>query len=453
MTTATNTRSATTSKVQKAPGRASTRWLAFGAIAGPFLLNLAWIVLGLIRPDTKDAWGVSGGVTGMITQPFSGLGLGRNGSLFNTAFVMSGLLLLFGVIGIFQTIDAGGRVVTRRVCAALLALSAVGLVVCGVFTLKSFLLHTAGFALGSVTPVASFLATGLFLRGIPSWRRFGTWLLVGSPLTLVLLVLYFVTFDLATMAAGLGVAGLTERILVIEVLGWFVAMGLLAMRQASPAPAKAHKGPAMEGFIASWYARNTKGDVRGYLDCAKSVAERVPMGGSVLELAPGPGYLAIELAKLGGHQVFGLDISHSFVRIANDNAHAEGVSIEFRQGNASQMPYADESFDFVVCRAAFKNFADPGGALNEIHRVLKPGGRASVFDLRRDASREEIKAQVQNMNLSALNALWTNLTFRFFLLKNAYDKETIERMAAKSAFGQCEMLQSGVGFDLRLAKP
>ena len=129
-----------------------------------------------------------------------------------------------------------------------------------------------------------------------------------------------------------------------------------------------------------------------------------------------------------------------------------GVSIEFRQGNASQMPYADGSFDFVVCRAAFKNFADPSGALNEIHRVLKPGGKASVFDLRRDASREEIRALVENMNLSALNALWTNLTFRFFLLKNAYDKEAIERMAAKSAFGQGEVLQSGVGFDLRLAK-
>ena len=50
------------------------------------------------------------------------------------------------------------------------------------------------------------------------------------------------------------------------------------------------------------------------------------------------------------------------------------------------MPYEDESFDFVVCRAAFKNFADPVGALNEIHRVLRPGGKGSVHDLRAESS-------------------------------------------------------------------
>ncbi len=58
------------------------------------------------------------------------------------------------------------------------------------------------------------------------------------------------------MAAGLGVAGLAERILVIEVLGWFVAMGSLAMRRPSRSPAKAYKGPAMEGLICAWRSRD-----------------------------------------------------------------------------------------------------------------------------------------------------------------------------------------------------
>jgi ubiquinone/menaquinone biosynthesis C-methylase UbiE/hypothetical membrane protein len=451
MRTTTSMRFNTTTAPQP-PAQPAARLLAMGAIAGPVLLTLAWVVLGLTRPATKNAWGVSGGVTGMISQPFSGLGLGTNGSLFNAAFVLSGLLLLAGVIGVFQTIEADGRPVAWRAWAALLALSALGLIVCGIYTLESFLLHMMGFVLGCVTPVASFLVTGLSLRRLPPWRRFGTWLLVGSPLTLLLLVIFFLTFDQTRMSAGLGVAGLTERILVVEVLGWFVAMGWLAMRRTSRAPAKAYKGPAMEGFIATWYAKNTRGDARSYRDCAHTVAERVPTGGSVLELAAGPGYLAIEIARFGRHRVFGLDISKSFVRIATDNARAEGVSIEFRQGNASQMPYADESFDFVVCRAAFKNFGDPGGALNEIHRVLKPGGKASIFDLRAECSREEIKALVDGMNLSPLNAMWTKLTFRFFLLKNAYDRGAITRLAAESRFGRCDVLQSGVEFDLRLAK-
>jgi len=209
----------------------TARWLALGNIAGPILMTLAWIVLGLMRPDTKNEWGVSGGITGMITQPFSGLGLGPNGSLFNAAFLLNGLLILTGVFGMFQTIEAGGRPAARKASAVLLALPGLGSVMCAVFTLESFFLHTTGFILGIGIPVLGFLATGFFLRDIPRWRRFGTWLLLGSPLTLLLLVLFFLTFQYDTMAAGLGVAGLTERILVIEVQAWYVAMGWLAFRR------------------------------------------------------------------------------------------------------------------------------------------------------------------------------------------------------------------------------
>ncbi len=224
------------------------------------------------------------------------------------------------------------------------------------------------------------------------------------------------------------------------------------MASTSTTPAKAHKGPAMEGFVASWYAKITKGEAREYRRCAESVAERVPAGGSILDLAAGPGYLAIEMAKLGGYRVFGLDISKTFVRIATENAQAEGVPVGFRQGNASHMPYEDESFDFVVCRAAFKNFADPVGALNEVHRVLRPGGKASIFDLRAESSHDEIDALVRRMNLSAVSAFWTKMTFRFFLLKSAYSEEAIKAVAAQSRFGTCELLHDGVEFDLRLQR-
>lgn len=215
---------------------------------------------------------------------------------------------------------------------------------------------------------------------------------------------------------------------------------------------KPYKGVAMEGIIATWYAHITKGDARGYRACAESVVERVAPGGSVLEVAPGPGYLAIEIAKRGNYRVTGLDISHSFVRIARENARREGLAIEFRQGNASHMPFADDSFDFVVCRAAFKNFSDPVGALDEIHRVLKPGGRASIYDLRKDASLDEIDAEVSGMGLSWLNALLTRWTFRHMLLKNAYSTAALERMVSASRFGTGEIRRDGVGFDLRLAK-
>jgi ubiquinone/menaquinone biosynthesis C-methylase UbiE len=213
---------------------------------------------------------------------------------------------------------------------------------------------------------------------------------------------------------------------------------------------KGYKGLPMEGPIATWYAHITEGDARGYQDCARSVAARLKPGAAALEVAPGPGYLAIELAKMGDFRVSGLDISHSFVRIASENARKAGVATDFRQGNASRMPFGDGSFDAIVCRAAFKNFTDPVGALREMHRVLRPGGVASVFDLRKDAPRDAVEAHVDGMGLSRINTAMTKMTFRFMLLRSAYTGAAMEQMAAQTPFRRWELLDDGIGFELRL---
>lgn len=215
---------------------------------------------------------------------------------------------------------------------------------------------------------------------------------------------------------------------------------------------KPYKGLPMEGIIATWYARNTANDVRGTRKCASSIADRLKPGARVLEVAPGPGYLAIEIARLGDYKVSGLDISHSFVRIAAENARKAGVSVDFRHGDAAHMPLPDESFDFVVCRAAFKNFSDPVGAINEIYRVLVPGGRASIIDLRKEASLADIDGEVAGMQMSALNAVLTRWTFRAMLLKTAYTREAIDAMVSQSRFAKGEVVQDGIGFELRLVK-
>ncbi|AHY48163.1 Protein of unknown function (DUF998) (plasmid) [Rubrobacter radiotolerans] len=205
------------------------RWLALGAVAGPVLFTFAWLVLGFSSPGYA-LFGNWISPYSPISQPISGLGLGSTGPWMNTAFVLGGLLLLAGVVGVFWTVAPGGRPAARRACAALLALSPLGMAVAGVFTLESVFPHLIGFLLAVGTPVVSFPAAGLFLRGIPGWRRFGRWLLLGGPLTLVLVVLFFWTFDPAAAGAGHGVAGLAQRVLSLEVHAWFVAMGLLAFR-------------------------------------------------------------------------------------------------------------------------------------------------------------------------------------------------------------------------------
>ena len=223
-------------------------------------------------------------------------------------------------------------------------------------------------------------------------------------------------------------------------------------QESKPHPGKPYKGLGMEGLIASWYARNTGRDRRRFLACADLVDERAKPEGRVLEVAPGPGYLAIELARRG-YQVTGLDVSRSFVRIAGENAARAGVTVDFRLGDAAHMPFADAAFDFVVCMAAFKNFSDPVGALDETYRVLRPGRQASILDLRHEASLEAIRDEVRGMNLPWLSAALTRWTFRSLLLERAYTREALEQVVARSRFGRGQIREDGVGFDLRLTRP
>src|SRR5262245_65364570 len=104
--------------------------------------------------------------------------------------------------------------------------------------------------------------------------------------------------------------------------------------------AKAYKGVALEGMLATWYARNTAKLHADFKACAQRIAARLPRRARVLEVAPGPGYLAIELARVGPYRVTGLDISLSFVRMATVYAQQAGVEVEFRQGNAAALHFS-----------------------------------------------------------------------------------------------------------------
>src|SRR5205823_574985 len=133
-------------------------------------------------------------------------------------------------------------------------------------------------------------------------------------------------------------------------------------------------------------------------------------------------------------------------------AKAAGVVVDFRQGNASDMPLDADSFDFVVCRAAFKNFTEPVQAIREMHRVLKPGGTALISDLRRDASRADVDAYVNSLGLSRINTLLTKWTFRLMLLKNAYAPEDIRRFVSQTSFAGCEIREDTIGMEIWLKK-
>ena len=209
----------------------------------------------------------------------------------------------------------------------------------------------------------------------------------------------------------------------------------------------------MEGAMARSYAsqRRSGSQPEQYRLQAAELTGGLPDGADVLEVAPGPGYLAIEIARLGRYRVTGLDISRTFVQIASDNAREAGVGVDFQHGDVERMPFADASFDLIVCQAAFKNFARPVTALDEMYRVLRPGGLAVIQDMSHEASAADIRREVDTMALPRRAALMTRWILRVLRLR-ALSPQRFRRLAAESAFHDGEVNAAGLGLEVRLRK-
>ncbi|MBO0871178.1 MAG: class I SAM-dependent methyltransferase, partial [Micromonosporaceae bacterium] len=177
----------------------------------------------------------------------------------------------------------------------------------------------------------------------------------------------------------------------------------------------------MEGFTARWYAkqRGSESELRRYREQAREVTRGLPDGAQILEIAPGPGHLSVELARLGRFHVTGVDLSHTFVQIATGYAREQNVEVSFRQGDAESLPFPDASFDLTVCQAAFKNFGKPVLALDEMYRVLRPGRTAIIHDMSHESTPADIQAEVEAMNISRLNGAVVRRTLGLLRLRAA----------------------------------
>ncbi len=216
---------------------------------------------------------------------------------------------------------------------------------------------------------------------------------------------------------------------------------------------KGYKGLPMEGIVARWYTRirQSGSQIEEWRKQAIQLTGDLPDGADVLEVAPGPGYFTIEMARLDRLHMTGLDISHTFVGIARENARKAGVSVNFQQGDASHMPFAEGVFDLIICQSAFKNFSRPSKVIDEMYRVLRDGGTAVIQDMWKNVSDATLREEVNSMRLSSVNAFMTRRTLQM-LRRRAYTKEQFEHLATASAFGRCEIEMHGIGIEVRLKK-
>ena len=105
---------------------------------------------------------------------------------------------------------------------------------------------------------------------------------------------------------------------------------------------------------------------------------------AVLEVGPGPGHLAVELARrVPGLRLTGVDVDPAMVARARVRAVREGLAgrVRFEPGDVAALPFADGSFDLVTSSFSVHHWPDAASGFAEIRRALRPGGRAILYDL------------------------------------------------------------------------
>lgn len=105
---------------------------------------------------------------------------------------------------------------------------------------------------------------------------------------------------------------------------------------------------------------------------------------TILDVATGTGDFAIESIKiLKPKKIIGVDISQGMLEVAKEKIVKKGLQevFEVQLGDSENLQFADNSFDAVTVAFGVRNFEDLEKGLSEIHRVLKPGGKAIILEL------------------------------------------------------------------------
>lgn len=126
-----------------------------------------------------------------------------------------------------------------------------------------------------------------------------------------------------------------------------------------------------------------------YRRILRAVLAQEVVQGRVLDLGTGPGFLAVQLARLRpAMRVVGLDLASHMAKRARQQAVRAGLNGRgfWPQADGHSLPFADGSFDLVMSSFSMHHWQDPLRVLNEMARVLVPGGRYCVADVCREVT-------------------------------------------------------------------
>ena len=164
------------------------------------------------------------------------------------------------------------------------------------------------------------------------------------------------------------------------------AVPIAVLRHRGVARGREAPGGILIGHVGAYdlHTRWLLGSLFGSI--AANVASTASPGARVLEVGCGPGHLALRLARNHGLDVTGLDLDPAMIERARANAQGARQEVDptpiFVVGDAASLPFADATFDVVVSTLSMHHWAEPTIGLAEIDRVLRPGGRALIWDMR-----------------------------------------------------------------------
>lgn len=176
----------------------------------------------------------------------------------------------------------------------------------------------------------------------------------------------------------------------------------------------------------------------------KEIAEKLPLpdNGRLLDVGTGSGLQLKAVHDVRPNlELFGLDISGAAIRVAQRNL--TGMEVDLRVGSIEHTVYDDDFFDIVTCNASMSYWKNPVACFDEIYRILKPGGSASLFEPQKDIDIDQVVETI-NANLADKSRLrrFMAVSLNKFGLRwgrtlglKIYSVQELEEMANRSQFG------------------